>query len=151
MVATFTQARDDILTQFRTTWNADTPAVNGGKIPQVFYEGVAEEDALPQDDAWARIVIRHTLANQSSLSDDSGQRRFEKIGIVTVQVFTPLKDGKGTELGEGLAQVAKKAYEGKHTLTSNVWFRNVRINEIGVDGPWFQMNVLADFIYDELV
>lgn len=148
MTATFGQARTDILSTFRTTWEADTPAVVGS-VPPVQYEGVPQTGVFPpKDGPWARAVIRHGLAVQATFVDGS-RKRFEKFGIVTIQVFTALEDGRGLIDAQGLAEVAKKAFEGKQTVGTNIWFRNVRINEIGVDGPWFQMNVLAEFRYDE--
>jgi hypothetical protein len=31
-----------------------------------------------------------------------------------------------------------------------VELRNVRLNEVGSDGHWYQINVVADFEYDEV-
>ena len=55
----------------------------------------------------------------------------------------------GVALAELLAVVARGAFEGVGTA-SGIWFRNARIHEAGVDGAWVQMNVLADFVYDEM-
>lgn len=151
MVATFLTARDEIQSIFKVTWDADTPAITGGAIPKIFFEGVGEKDFSPSAAPWARISIRHTLGEQATLSDENGKRRFEKFGIVTVQIFVPLKSDDVLTLFEQLAQVGKKAFEGEETTTSNIWFQNVRINEVGVDDPWFQVNVVAEFRYDELI
>lgn len=150
MPATFETARDEILGAFKTRWDLDAAAHNGGVTPPVHYEGVEPLGLPPHGTPWAKVTIRHTLGSQASLSSDTGLRRFEKIGIVTCQIFTPLETGSGLVQAERLAQVAKKAFEGKST-SSAVWFRSVRINEAGVDGPWFQMNVISEFQYDELV
>jgi len=151
MVANFSQARDDILGIFKTAWDANTAAVNGGTIPSVHYEGL--EFTPPTNEAWARLTVRHVAGRQATLAGDPsfGSRRFEKTGIVTVQVFKPLKTGGGLVLAENLSQIAKDAFEGTITATTNIWFQNVTINEIGPDGPWFQMNIVASFRYDELV
>jgi hypothetical protein len=68
---------------------------------------------------------------------------------VIVQVFAPLTAGEGLTQAEALAIIARDAFEGKTAGAGQVWFRNVAINEIGPDGPWFQINVSADFLYDE--
>jgi hypothetical protein len=150
MTATFSEARDQILGTFKTAWDANSGAVNGGAVPSLHYEGLKFDP--PKDAAWARITIRHSTAGQATLAGDPsfGRRRFEKFGVVTVQIFQPLSSGGGLVLAENLAQVAKAAFEGKAT-TGQVWFQNVAINEVGVDGPWFQMNVVASFRYDEIV
>lgn len=163
MPSTFDAARDEIQAAFTVAWDAGTPAVTGTTAPEIFYEGVArgtkgtnlvDDSEPPHDAAWTRIFIRHNLGEQATLSDESGVRRFEKFGTITIQVFAPLAEGTGgspPSFAGLLAEVAKSAFEGKRTLPGNVWFRDVRINEVGVSGPWFQVNVLAEFRYDELV
>jgi len=151
MTATFTQARDQMLDLLNVAWLANTPAINGGVAPTIQWEGVAIDDAdfPPRDGAWAKVFIRHQTGNQSTLSKGSGSTRFEKGGTLTVQVFAPLGEGEGLMKSQQLAEVGKNAFEGQAT-SRQVWFRDVRIEEIGVDGPWFQMNVVLTFEYDEL-
>lgn len=151
----FDVARDDMLGVFVVKWNADAPAVNGGTAPQIFYDGVG--DSGPPDDStpYCRIQVRHTAGSNAGIGGPPGERvRTEKAGLVTVQVFTPLfnDDGsaRGTQLAENLSKIAKAAFE--TVVTENgVIFRNVRPVEVGVDGPWYQINVLAEFEYDEFV
>ena len=67
-----------------------------------------------------------------------------------VQIFVPLSLGEGLLLDSKLAIIARDAYEGQRTV-SDIWFRNVRINEVGSSSDaWFQTNVLAEFFYEEL-
>jgi len=147
MTATLQTARDEILGAFKTRWDLDSAAVNGGTIPPVAYEGVPF--AAPSTAAWARIVVRHASGGQATLAGDVPSRiRTRKIGVVIVSVFAPLEKGLGVTLGRNLAAVAKKAFEGAAT-PSAVWFRNAVAAEVGEDGPWFQWNVSATFEYDE--
>lgn len=146
---TFDSARDEILGLFSTTWTAETPAVNGGKVPPVEWPGVDSGGPPPKEDPWARITVRHGTSRQSTFGP-SGGRRFTRPGIVTVQVFTPITKGGGLSLAEKLAIIARNAFEGRGTATG-IWFRNVRIQEIGQEpGGMYQMNVVAEFQYDEL-
>lgn len=147
---TFDEARDEIQARFKTQWDADSPALNGGVAPRVFWEGVGETTDRPPDSPWAALTIRHGPAGQASLANHQGVRRFDRFGVVTVQVFSPLSKGQGLTLAEGLAKVARRAFEGKET-PSHVWFRNATVNEVGVDGPWFQVNAVVEFVYDEQV
>jgi len=149
MPTTFDAARDEILGAFRTRWEADAAAIVGF-VPDVFYDGVPRTSAPSPDKPWADVTIRHTSGAQATLAQDTGKRRFEKTGIVTVGVFAPLGQNRGLEDGEKLAMVAKKAFEGKATA-GGVWFRNVRISEVGQDGPWFAFQILAEMRYDEFV
>ena len=45
--------------------------------------------------------------------------------------------------------MVRDALQGK-TTASQIWFRNPRINEVGEDRDWFQVNATIDFNYDEL-
>jgi hypothetical protein len=148
-MTTFDGARDEILAAFRTAWTAGTPPITG-TVPPVGYEGVETAASQPSTAPFARIVIRHVGGRQATLSNQDGQRTFEKTGIIGVQIFAPLVAGLGLTVVEALAKVAKSAFEGRAT-PSGVWFRNVRAVEVGPDGAMFQINVWADFEYDELV
>ena len=63
-----------------------------------------------------------------------------------VQCFGPLANG-GLTLAEALAKVAREAFEGS-VSPGGIWFRKCRVNEIGPDANWFQVNMVADFEYD---
>ena len=147
MVATLTEARDDINTRFQTDWNSLSSAA-AGYTPEIRWEGT-EIGSLPDASlAWARVSIKHTQSNQMSLGSP-GTRRFERWGYVTVQIFTPLSRGQGLSLSEQLATIARNAFEGQ-TTPKAVWFRRVTVKEIGIDGPWENVNVIAAFCYDEI-
>lgn len=138
MTATYLEARDDILGIFDVAW-----ATTGFEAA---YENIREDLVLGVT-PWARATLRHGAGRNSSLTGGIGNQRFERTGNLIVQVFVPT--GEGLTEGLTLAKVVSDAFEGVST-TSGVWFRNVTINEIGPDGQWFQINVLIDFIYDEV-
>ena len=145
---TFDTARDEILGLFKASWDAETPAVNGGAVPRVEWQGVDAQTPPPVGAPWARVTVRHSNTTVHTLAP-AGSRRFTRTGLVTVQIFTPTIDGGGLSLAEKLATIARKAYEGRGTA-SGIWFRNARIQEIGMDpAGWYQMNVLVEFRYDE--
>jgi hypothetical protein len=149
--ASFTAARNAILSRFKTTWDADTPAITSDStIPQVFYEGLGSPGDRPNREH-AEIFVLHQTGVQGSLMGDPsvGKRRFEKAGIVTVQVRAPRRPD--LRLAQSLAEVAKKAFEGKTISGTDIWFQNVRINEVGIVDQDYQINILAEFRYDELV
>jgi hypothetical protein len=149
MACDINTAYDEILGAFKTAWDASAGAFNEGNLPEVRYDGVGKQGPPDGEEPWARVTIRHVAGGQATLLGDAQVTRFTASGIITIQVFYPLKRG-GLSNARSLAKVAKSAYEGKST-PSNVWFRNVRIVEVGPDGPWYNVNVLANFEYDELV
>ena len=141
-MTTLTQARDEVQAQFRTVWLADPISA---QLP-VLYMDVA--DVPPEEGAWARINVQHGSGGQRTLSGDTGQRRYGRTGVVTVQIFTPR--GDGMELNDQLSAIATRAFEGITTSPGRVSFLRVRPNEIGPDGRLFHTNVLADIEYDEV-
>lgn len=147
---TFETARNELFGLFHAGWTAGTPAVNGGSVPEVRWQGVPVDNDVPPpaDSPWARIQIRHGEAAQSSFTP-TAKKRYTRTGVVTVQIFSPLSQGGGLLLGEKLAIIARDCFEGENTA-SGIWFRNARIAEIGPDSTWFQFNVTVEFEYDEL-
>ncbi|AAT69471.1 gp77 [Alphaproteobacteria phage PhiJL001] len=134
MSLTFTAARDELLTLFQTAWDANSGGV------KLYYWDLT--DTPPTADEWARVTVRHTGGNDAAL----GGRIFERTGFATVQIFTI--HGRGLSRADELAKVAVDAFQGQST-PGGIWFRNVRLVEVGQDGKWFQNNVVADFEYTE--
>lgn len=130
----------------------DTIADLGTASERVIWDDTRKQIPDGQDPVltWARAQVRHVTAEQAGLVDaSSGVRRYTNRGIVTVQLFTAGgRDGLTT--ADPIVSSIKGAFQGVST-PNGVWFRNVRTNEIGNDGSWFQTNILADFEYDEQV
>lgn len=132
----------EILGLFRTAWLGA-----GQSDSRVKYDNVGKSSVPPSGNApWARVVLRHTTSEQASLSGASGTQRYERRGILSVQIFMP--PGKGLAEAVDLPTIVQRAYEGQ-TTTNGAWFKDVTINEIGVDGDFYQTNVIAQFEYDE--
>lgn len=139
MSATYEQAVDDILTFFKDAWDA-----TGYTAIYPNIGGDAPTTVAP----WARVTLQHILPQgQASLSGALGTQRYERNGILTVQIFTPLGEGLA-ELYQ-LSKIVTDAFDGKATPL-HVWFRNARVSEVGPSGHWYQVNVLVDFTYDEI-
>lgn len=139
MTLTFEQARDSMLEQVTTAW-----AATGNPLVYDDLAGSVPKTAVP----WARVTVSHNTGGQATLANHSGQARWRREGVVTIQVFTPT--GQGLTAADGLVQTVVNALEGV-ALDGGLWFRNVRVNEIGSDdSAWFQVNVIADFQYEEV-
>lgn len=136
MSLTYEQAYDEILTTFKNAWDT-----TGHKA---FYENI-EDDRETDDSAFAKIQVTHSGSRQDTLGG-IGSRTFRRSGIVTIRIYT--QAGKGLQESHQLAKVATDAFEGKSV--SGIWFRNVRAIEIGREGSFYQVNVIAEFEYDEI-
>ena len=153
------EATDLISKIFFDRWKADTPSIIG-YVPEVIWEsaqmdlynGAAGPPGPPPappipNKAFARFIIRHVNGQQRSLSEPGG-RRFNHYGVVIVQTLTPMSSGQNSLVAQRLAQVALSAFQGR--AIRDVWFRNVRYTEIGRDGLFYQINVMADFERTEI-
>lgn len=139
-ISSLAEARDLITAHFVALWNAQS-----GTAPLLVYDDRHKD--LPANAPYARITVRHNVMDQRTLGN-TGNRRFRRFGVVVVQIFTVANDG--LTKADVFAKVALDAFEGNSTAPDEVHFRNVRVNEEGENGNWFQTNVLADFDYDEI-
>lgn len=147
MSLTITEARDEILALLKAAWDAGSPSQGLTLMYPDVKISKPEAASNGEAPAWARAQVQHASGSQATLANHEGQSRFRRSGIVTVQIFTPF--GTGLVLADQLATIVKNAFEGVQT-PSGVIFRDVTPNEIGEDGPWFNVNVLAQFEYDEI-
>ena len=138
------QATDEMLTLFREAWESGAPAFNNGQVPLVEWPGVDPLEFPPKDSPWARVNVQHGTREQSTLGG-IGNRAFEARGILVIQIFTP----RDLLQAQQLAIIARNAFEGVSS-PGDIWFRNVRMNEVGTDASWSQINVVAEFEYHEL-
>lgn len=137
MNLTFAQANDDILALLKAAWD---PTGH-----EMFYDDIREQRETDQT-PWAQVVVRHAAGQQDTLGG-VGNRSFLRLGVVIVTINTP--SGSGLSTAYTLAKVVADAYEGVSS-PNGVWFRNVRINELGRDGTFYRTNVLIDFEYGEM-
>lgn len=144
---TNSEARDSIFAQFRSHWDQSIYPVLG-VIPTVLWQG-QENSVLPSNqEPFVRATVLHASGRQATLAGPGGAR-WERRGICIIQCFGPIQGGKGLTLADRMAAVAKDAFEGRST-PEGVWFRNCRLSEVGPADGWFQMNVAAEFTYDEV-
>ncbi|QKW95599.1 structural protein [Stenotrophomonas phage vB_SmaS-AXL_3] len=115
---------------------------------KLYWQGVPANDQPTSNDIWLRVSLQHVTGRQSSLAGEDGVRRWNRTGFISVQCFAPLARGS-VQAATKLACVVRDALQGKQTA-SCVWFRNPRINEVGEDKDWFNVNATIDFDYDEL-
>lgn len=138
MTLTYDQAKNEIQKVLYDAWNTTGY--------QIHFEEVYKERSANKD-PWAVSQMRHYSGRQTTLCNADGEKRFTRQGVLTVQIFVP--GGKGLSTAYNLGKVVSDAFEGVSN-SSGVWFRSVRIREVGRDGEFFQLNVIVDFQYDEI-
>lgn len=149
MPCTRTEARD----QINALIKAGADGIDGCPV-RLIWQGKPDDrppkrpEDLGRQRAWARVTIQHLTGGDDAVSSASGRRRYNRQGIVTIQLFTP--NAHGRELADELAPPLEQSLQGKSTQ-GGVWFREVVSSEIGEDGPWMQTNITATFEYDEFI
>lgn len=114
-----------------------------GSYEVVYQDAETKTSARDGKTAYLTVTIKHAETVRQSLAA-VGNRRFERTGVVIVQVFTPF--GDGFTLADQLATSVQGALEDS---AGEVWFRRVSAKEIGKDGSYQQTNVTAAFTYGE--
>lgn len=134
---TLDEAKILILDHFTTAWGA-TSAIT-----------FENEDFKPDDEGgtkWIRVSVREMDSNQRTLGA-TGNRKFERLGSVFIQVF--VKEGEGgTQQADVLAQTARGILEGTSSVTDVCFFVG-RIITQEPDGYWHRVVVEVNFSYDE--
>lgn len=130
------EARQAIQSAFIAVWGTTTPVAFDNK----------PFDADGLNVPWVRLNVQFTTGSISALGQ-VGSRCFRNEGFVFVQVFTPV--GGGASLNDVLATTARNVFRGVQ-LAGGLWFRNEGITHVGPEGKWYQQNVSAEFIFDEV-
>lgn len=138
---TLPEATEAICQRFNDAWADRTP---------VEWPNVIPDDGKPKlshgNVSYASVHIKHEDSDQHTLGE-KGNRVFQREGQVIVQVFVPAGK-RGLEEADTLAKAASDAFEGE--TFGGVSYHRVSARTVGLDGPWYQMNVTADYEFDEV-
>lgn len=130
------EADKAIQARFTTMWGTTTPIAWDNKT----------FDAEGLNVAYVRLSVQFALGSQSAMGL-IGDRCYRNTGTVFVQVFTPVGGGKSPNTV--LATQARNVFRGVQ-LPGGLWFRDEGITHVGPEGRWYQQNVTANFIFDEV-
>ena len=122
--------------RFRVEWGSTTAV----QMPKVAF--------VPPDNVpWVRLVIDDAASNWASFGDP-GNNTERNFGQVTTQIFALTGDGEGEALE--LADQAKAVFRAWRDVASGVRFLvPPYARQIGDDGKWYQINVVAPFQFDD--
>ena len=132
----FATAHSAIRQRFEAQWGVTAPV----QYPNTSF-------TPPNDAAWVRLTIADAGATWASFGDP-GNNVERNVGLVTVQIFVPVDQGEGEALE--LADQARAVFRSWRDVTSGVRFLvPPYARQIGDDGKWYQVNVLASFQWDD--
>ena len=146
-MTTYEQAINDMFGLFLTAWNAGSTAT-AGYIPEVRWPGVEVATSPDRSKYWARVSQKTSFEQQSTLRNGDNGQRYTTRGTLYVQVFCPISISGSLANGRKLAELARNAYRGKHSV-NGVWFRNAKIMEMPTESDWYALTVQVDYLYDE--
>lgn len=134
-MTTLAQATQAIYARFVDQWDED----------DAVYTFDGENFQEPVDASWIRLSIRHLPSNQDTLGE-SGNRQFRREALVVINIFTPTNAGRAS--GDSLAQAARSIFEAVGFDGLN--FFESDVEELGIDGLWYQVVVKSKFTYNEM-
>ena len=133
---TLAAAHASIRLRFTSQWGVTTPV----QEPNVKFDA-------PETSPWVRLSIADADARWASMGAP-GNNIERHLGQVTVSIFVPSGDGEGRALE--YADQVKAIFRSWRDASTGVRFRvppYARL--IGVDGKWYQVNVVAPFEFDD--
>lgn len=142
---TVTEARDAMMGAVKAAWDAGSTTSS--------YKLYYQDDPDPKPPAasggkpqpWGRASIRHAGGGQAGFAG-AGGRRFERVGVLAVEVLAPMEDGR--IISDAMAQEMLSDLEVRSL--SGVDLTNVRLQDQGTRDAWSRVDLLADFTYTEV-
>lgn len=136
MIASRTEARDRMLTPLK--------AVVDAQSLYTIYDDSSKTVPTSGSTKWGRIHVRHRRGARSSLGRADGKGKHTQAGFVFVEIYTPREDGlvDSDILSAAFAESFRNGTDG------DIWYRDVSEVEMGEDGNWFRVDVIAEFEYD---
>ena len=127
-------ASNAIAKRLISSWGATTPIATEND----------NFDTEGQDAPWIKLSVNPISSQQHTLGSKSN-RKFERIGIINIQVF--VEAGTNIETCTLLSQQALAIFEGEEF--DSVVCQVGLIQTIGREEKWFQMNVSIDYNFIE--
>ena len=103
----------------------------------------------PPDDGsepWARMTILDGISEQADIGAGSSNTRFRTPGVVQVAIHVPLRKGDGTA-----REIADLIMDDFRSVTVNgITYRTPYLQVIGLQGPYYRVDVNVPFYFDFL-
>lgn len=145
MTANLVTIEDEIFTRLKAVWttHADTSgyALAYNNVRQTLAS--VENGSVP----WALADVQTGISIQTAFGDEN-KARFENRGQLVVSVSSLPGDGK--KVAKKMAQVVVNAFRRHRTPSGVVFPADVIIQDVGVVGLWYKMNVIVPYMAEEL-
>jgi hypothetical protein len=135
----YSQARNIIVGMVVDVWDSSLPIEYPNKILK----------PLPSaDQSWGRLTVFHDEFKQSTVSDSSRKKRYDRKGNFILQIFTKLNNGLSDS--DLISQSFVDNFEGATDESGEIWFKNAQIREVGETDAHYQVNFICNFSYTHI-
>ena len=107
------------------------------------FENVLIQKAI--DKSWIRLTVLTGGSFQNGFHG-GGVNQYRTVGEIVLSIFIPV--GGGTSEGDKLADKAVSILRGAHF--DNIVCKTPSLNNIGITGEWYQINLNTPFTIDEI-
>lgn len=114
-----------------------------GQFPIALDNQIFERPNSPT--RWVRFNVQFNDGNQDTLGR-AGNRKFLKLGLVFIQIFTPVNEA--TNANDGLANDSLNLMDA--IRIDDLWTYNGRIETVGSDGEYYQQNAVLEFEFEDI-
>lgn len=145
---TYSEAIDEIFTTVTNTVETFTPTFIDYEFPLRFV-GIEYSTKPDRTKYWARVSTQIVSDQQASLSDVEGQRFYEAISLLYIQLFCPRNVSKSLQNGRKMAEILQDQFRRRST-SDELWYRNPRIVELPETAEAYPINIVSEFWYKSI-
>lgn len=100
----------------------------------------------PTDESWMRVSINDGETKQIDTGGGANANTHRSRSVMIVSIFSP--PGIGDSISRLASELIKTKFRSQ--TVSNVVFGSPTMRVAGKSGPWWQVNVICPFEYDEI-
>lgn len=143
---TYTAAKDEL---YGIVLAAINDGVASAIVPNIEmrWPGVVVIASPPNDGYWGRVFYTTVRDIQASLSDINSIKRYEALGQLIVQIYSPVSIVGSIDNGNLLAELVRKSFR-RPSPSGVLSFTNQQVREVGNTDTHYQTNVMVECTYD---
>ena len=108
------------------------------------YDDTEKQPPTDGTTPWVRVSVRHRAGRRASLGRADGKGKHTQAGFIFVEIYTPRENG----LENSDTYSAAFAEQLRRFPDGDIWIADVAEIEVGEDGNWYRVDVIAEFEYD---
>jgi len=143
---TYADAKDELFGIVNTAIKAAIASRIIERI-KVHYPGMNGATEPPNDGYWCRVFYTTIRDNQASLAKLNGISRYEALGQLVIQIYSPISAPGSLDNGNLLAESVRDAYR-LPSPSGVMSFTNQLVRELGNTKSHYLTTVMVECTYD---